>query len=170
MPIYEYACNKCGQELETLVGRGPEFRDLCRPRIRGDQPRNVGERLLASEPAQENSVQRVVDPLRHHQLEANLFENANDIIYTLDMQRRITSVNRRAEQTFGFTREECMGRNVAELIPPEYHARMEDALRRKLSGEESPTTYEVEAICKDGRRVPLEVWPPCDDPCWVPPL
>ena len=66
------------QELETLVGRRPEFRDLCRPRIRGDQPRNVGERLFASEPAQENSVQRVVDPLRHHQLETNLFENAND--------------------------------------------------------------------------------------------
>ncbi|HYT91820.1 MAG TPA: PAS domain S-box protein, partial [Gemmataceae bacterium] len=87
----------------------------------------------------------------------DLFENANDVIYTLDLKGRITSVNRRAEQTFGYTRAECLGRNAAEMIPPEHHARMYEALRRKLQGETTPTTYEVEMICKNGRRVPLEI-------------
>jgi PAS domain S-box-containing protein len=87
----------------------------------------------------------------------DLFENANDVIYTLDLQGRITSVNRRAEETFGYTREECVGRSAADLVPPEHHATMREALRRKLAGEESPTVYEIELIRKDGARVPLEV-------------
>jgi PAS domain S-box-containing protein len=87
----------------------------------------------------------------------DLFENANEIIYTLDLERRITSVNRRAERTFGYRCEEMLGRNVADLVPPEHHERMYDALRRKLAGETAPTVYELEVVCKDGQRVPLEV-------------
>src|SRR5206468_12644338 len=87
----------------------------------------------------------------------DLFENANDVIYTLDLEGRITSVNRRAEQTFGYTRAECLGMSAAALVPPEYHPAMHDALRRKLTGEAAPTVYELEIVCKDGRRVPLEV-------------
>jgi PAS domain S-box-containing protein len=87
----------------------------------------------------------------------DLFENANDIIYTLDLDRRLTSINKRAEQALGYTRGEVLGRHVAELIPTEYHPRMQDALRRKMEGEQAPTTYELEVLCKDGQRLSLEV-------------
>jgi PAS domain S-box-containing protein len=86
-----------------------------------------------------------------------LFENANDIIYTLDLSGWITSLNRRAEQVLGYTCAECVGRKVTELIPPEYHGHMNAAFQRKLAGEASPTVYELELICKDGHRVPLEI-------------
>jgi PAS domain S-box-containing protein len=87
----------------------------------------------------------------------DLFENANDIIYTLDLDGRVTSVNKRAEQTFGYSRTEIFGRNAGELVPPEYHPRMQEALRRKLAGDVGPTIYEVEVFGRDGRRVPVEV-------------
>jgi PAS domain S-box-containing protein len=87
----------------------------------------------------------------------DLFENANDVIYTLDLTGHITSVNKRAEQAFGYVREECLGRNAADFVPPEQHARMHEALRQKLAGEASPTTYELEIVRKDGQRVLLEV-------------
>jgi PAS domain S-box-containing protein len=87
----------------------------------------------------------------------DLFENANDVIYTLDLEGRITSVNRRAEQIFGYSRAELLGRQVAELVPPEYHAVMFEARSRKLAGENAPTVYELEILCKDGGRVPLEI-------------
>jgi PAS domain S-box-containing protein len=87
----------------------------------------------------------------------DLFENANDIIYTLDLEGRITSVNKRAEQAFGYTLAEALGHSVREWVPPEHHARMDEALRRKLAGEEAPTVYELDIFSKDGRRVPLEV-------------
>jgi PAS domain S-box-containing protein len=87
----------------------------------------------------------------------DLFENANDIIYTLDLELRISSVNRRAERAFGYRCEEILNRKVADLVAPEHHARMHEALRRKLAGEAAPTVYELEVIRKDGQRVPLEV-------------
>jgi PAS domain S-box-containing protein len=87
----------------------------------------------------------------------DLFENANDVIYTLDLEGRITSVNKRAEQVFGYTRAECLGRYAAELVPPEYHPLMRAMLQRKLEGGPSPTVYELVIVCKDGRRLPLEV-------------
>jgi PAS domain S-box-containing protein len=87
----------------------------------------------------------------------DLFENANDVIYTLDLEGRLTSINRRAEETFGYTLAECLGRSVAELVPAEHLPRMQEALRQKLAGEAMPTVYELEVIRKDGRRVPLEV-------------
>jgi PAS domain S-box-containing protein len=86
----------------------------------------------------------------------DLYENANDILYTLDLEGRLTSINKRAA-ALGYTEAELLGRSVATFVPPEYHARMQDALRRKLTGEASPTTYELETVCKDGRRVVLEV-------------
>ncbi len=87
----------------------------------------------------------------------DLFENANDIIYTLDLAGRITSVNRRAEETFGFSREECLGRDASEMVPPEHHPRMREAMRRKLEGDTAPTVYELEILNKSGARIPVEI-------------
>src|SRR5262245_795945 len=87
----------------------------------------------------------------------DLFENAHDIIYTLDLQGCITTLNKRAEETFGFTRAECLGRNVAEMVPPEFMPRMLEALRTKLAGGPVPTVYEIEMLRKDGSRVSLEI-------------
>jgi PAS domain S-box-containing protein len=87
----------------------------------------------------------------------DLFENAHDVIYTLDLDGRLTSVNRRAELTFGYSRGECLGLEVILLVPPEYHPRMREALDRKMENGEVPTVYELEVISRDGRRVPLEV-------------
>jgi PAS domain S-box-containing protein len=86
-----------------------------------------------------------------------LFQNANDIIYTLDLDGRITSFNRRAEQLFGYGLDEAIGRSVFGFVPPEYLPIMYEALRKKLAGEASPTIYEVEVIGKSGKRVPVEV-------------
>jgi PAS domain S-box-containing protein len=117
-----------------------------------------GERLLMSIIRDASERKRAEEALRESEARfRDLFENANDVIYTLDLEGRITSTNKRAEQTFGYTREEALGRSAADLVLPEYHARMYDALRRKLAGDESPTTYELEVLTKDGRRVPLEV-------------
>jgi PAS domain S-box-containing protein len=87
----------------------------------------------------------------------DLIENANDVIYTLDFEGRIISINRRAEQTFGYTREECLGRCIVDFVPVEYRARLNDVLRRKLEGKSQLVTHELEVVGKDGRRVALEV-------------
>jgi PAS domain S-box-containing protein len=49
-----------------------------------------------------------------------LFENANDIIYTHDLQGNFTSLNRSGERITGYSREEAALMNVADVIAPEY--------------------------------------------------
>jgi PAS domain S-box-containing protein len=48
-----------------------------------------------------------------------LFENANDIIYTHDLKGKFTSINRAAELVTGYTRNEVLTMNIAQILPPE---------------------------------------------------
>ncbi|MCV4753896.1 PAS domain S-box protein, partial [Escherichia coli] len=86
----------------------------------------------------------------------DLFENANDLIYTHDLNGNFTSINRAGEIITGYSREEAVRLNISEVVAPEYLKQARQMTARKLSGE-GPTAYELEIIAKDGRRVPLEL-------------
>ncbi len=86
----------------------------------------------------------------------NLFENANDIIYTLDLEGKITSLNRAGESVLGYTRVEAMNLNIAQAVAPEQAERAREHLCRLRLGE-LPSASEWEIIAKEGRRIPLEV-------------
>ncbi len=85
-----------------------------------------------------------------------LFENANDIIYTHDLKGNFTSLNRSGERLTGYTREETMKMNVAHVIAPEYLNLAREMIAQKASQKVS-TVYEIDIISKDGRRIRLEV-------------
>ena len=85
-----------------------------------------------------------------------LFENARDAIYVHDLEGHYTSVNRAAEALCGYTREEILGRHYTDFVAHEHLGHVRDCLLSKLENE-GETTYEVEVIAKDGRRVPVEV-------------
>jgi len=85
-----------------------------------------------------------------------LFENANDVLYVHDLKGAYISVNRAAEKLTGYTREEIVGRNFSEFVAPDHIQIMRENFCAKLV-EQGDTTYEVDLIAKDGRRVPVEV-------------
>jgi two-component system sensor histidine kinase/response regulator len=86
----------------------------------------------------------------------DLFENANDIIYTHDLQGNYTSVNKACERIIGYTNEEAMGMNMVQVVAPEYLDEARQLLARK-SAEKTAAAYELEIVAKDGRRVMIEV-------------
>ncbi|MCA1565108.1 MAG: PAS domain S-box protein [Acidobacteria bacterium] len=86
----------------------------------------------------------------------DLFENANDLIYTHDLAGNFTSLNKTGERITGYTREEAASLNIAQIIVPEHLALARGMMARKGLVDEA-TVYEVDIIAKDGRRVPLEV-------------
>ncbi|HEX8636310.1 MAG TPA: PAS domain S-box protein [Pyrinomonadaceae bacterium] len=86
-----------------------------------------------------------------------LVDNANDIVYTTDMEGRYTSLNRAGERISGYTHEEAIGMNWKAFVAPEYVPLVSEMLLRKLAGQRSVTFYEVEMIARNGRRIPLEV-------------
>jgi PAS domain S-box-containing protein len=85
-----------------------------------------------------------------------LFENARDAIYVHDLNGKYISVNRAAEALSGYTRDEILGRHFTDFVAKEHIGHVRDCLLSKLE-REGETTYEVEVMAKDGRRVPVEV-------------
>ncbi|HWS99389.1 MAG TPA: PAS domain S-box protein [Pyrinomonadaceae bacterium] len=85
-----------------------------------------------------------------------LFENANDIIYTHDLQGNFTSLNRTGERVTGYTRDEAARMNMGQVVAPEHLERAREMISRKQTDDIS-TIYELDIVSKDGRRVPLEV-------------
>jgi PAS domain S-box-containing protein len=96
---------------------------------------------------------------QHRQTEEHyweLFENASDLVYTVDMQGHLTSLNKAGERILGYSRDEVVGRDLAVIMSSESLAHSRQMRVTKEAGT-AWTTYEVEVIAKDNRRVPLEV-------------
>jgi len=90
------------------------------------------------------------------ELYRELFENANDVVYTHDLSGQFTSLNKAGERITGYTREEALERNALDVVAPEYRELAGERIRRKLAGEDLKQ-YELEIMAKDGRRIPFEV-------------
>ena len=86
----------------------------------------------------------------------DLFENAQDLVYTHDLAGNYTSANIVCEKITGYTYEECIGMNVSQVIAPDNMEKARDAMSRKTIEKDS-SAYDIDIITKDGRRVTLEV-------------
>ena len=84
-----------------------------------------------------------------------LFENANEIMYTHDLAGTLTSLNKAGEALTGYSRDEAIGMNMSSLLAPEYRQLWRDMLASKIGGKVK-TTYEMEIVSKSGARVSLE--------------
>jgi PAS domain S-box-containing protein len=78
-----------------------------------------------------------------------LFENANDMVFTADLAGRLTSLNRAGERLTGYPRSEALTLDLKALFPQ--------------SSGAAPMAFsdlhgtEVEMLARDGRRVLLEI-------------
>lgn len=107
--------------------------------------RDVTERKLAEEARRASE-----DKYRE------LFENAYDMVYTMDLTGRITSVNKAAERILGCSRAEALEMRFSELAAPECLQKAQRMIDRLLA-DGTPITEEIDVIARDGTRVTLEV-------------
>jgi PAS domain S-box-containing protein len=85
-----------------------------------------------------------------------LFENANDIVYTHDLDGTFTSLNRAGERITGYSREEARKMKISDVLAPEFVDLARQMMAQKTL-EQTPTVYQLEIIAKAGHRVRLEV-------------
>jgi len=85
-----------------------------------------------------------------------LFENANDILYTLDLTGRVTSLNAAGEQIIGHKRREALGTSIGEILGEEYQDFVQGMLDEETNGKHG-TAYQLEIVARDGRPIELEV-------------
>jgi PAS domain S-box-containing protein len=85
-----------------------------------------------------------------------LFENANDIVYTHDLTGRFTSLNKSGEHVTGYTLDEALRMNIADVLAPDSVGTARQMLARKAL-DKVATVYDLNINAKDGRRVALGV-------------
>jgi two-component system cell cycle sensor histidine kinase/response regulator CckA len=85
-----------------------------------------------------------------------LVENANDCIFTLDSSGAFTAVNHAVEKTTGYSREEILKMNFADLLAPENRDYL-SRLRDPQTTRNPVSVTEVKIVGKDGNVFVLEI-------------
>ncbi|MGA3290085.1 MAG: PAS domain S-box protein [Candidatus Bathyarchaeia archaeon] len=78
----------------------------------------------------------------------NLFENAPDVIVTVDLTGKITSVNKAVMQ-YGFKENEIVGSDIFKLVPIEYNQKLLTGLKNTAAG--SSSQGEIEILTPNGK-------------------
>ncbi|HJW93180.1 MAG TPA: PAS domain S-box protein [Thermoanaerobaculia bacterium] len=100
----------------------------------------------------------IEESLRQSELRyRDLFENANDIVYTLDLDGGIRAMNLAGLRATGYSLDEILATNMDQLIAPDDLDRSNANFLRKIDDGTSATSYEIDLLAKDGRRIPVEV-------------
>ena len=86
----------------------------------------------------------------------DLFENASDVIYTADFHGNFTSLNRSGERMTGYTREEALHLNFAQVVSPESLKRMTEMTARTRTSHDE-TVFELEIFKKSGEPLLVEI-------------
>jgi PAS domain S-box-containing protein len=86
----------------------------------------------------------------------DLFENASDVIFSLDMAGNFLSVNKAAERVTGYSREVLLQSNIVSLLAPAQKTLVEELILEPAGGS-GPISCEVEFFTKDGGTAVLEV-------------
>jgi PAS domain S-box-containing protein len=105
---------------------------------------------------------RTEDALKHSEVRnAAILDSALDCIVTINHEGRITEFNLAAEHTFGFRRDEVVGRPLADtIIPSAFREAHRSGLARYLAAGEPRVIgrrLEMMAVHADGREFPVEL-------------
>ena len=88
----------------------------------------------------------------------SLIHNASDIIYTHDLQGKITSVNPAGKKLLGDDHVDVIGMNVADFLSAKDYMKGKTTVEILLNGtQEAPNLIEMVFQTQDGRFIPLEV-------------
>ncbi|MCZ7660706.1 MAG: CHASE domain-containing protein [Xanthobacteraceae bacterium] len=114
----------------------------------------VVQDITARKKAQESLIES-------ERMARGIVETALDAFVQMDESGAVVDWNAQAERTFGFSREEAIGRQLASLIvPPAFREAHREGLARFLctgQGSLLGTRFETEALRRDGSTVRVEL-------------
>ena len=99
---------------------------------------------------------RAVEVLRQSELRyRSLFDNANDLILTFDVEGRFTSINDAVLRASGYSREELLELSTADVLSDSALEKARTHMSSELLLSEQ-ARLETDLIAKDGRKVTVE--------------
>ena len=84
-----------------------------------------------------------------------LFENANDMVFTCDLDGHFTSLNKAGRRMVGCDLPDVLKMNLTQILAPEYSALAREMLQG--ASEEGPRTYEVEIVTRKNGRLRVDL-------------
>ena len=85
------------------------------------------------------------------------FDNAADIIFTVDLSGTLTSINAAGLRVSRYSLGEVINKPFIQFVATEDVELAFKMMQRKLRGDVSTTSYEIRILTKDGRKVPIEI-------------
>lgn len=87
-----------------------------------------------------------------------LFEEAPDPLFMYTPEGELIDGNKAAEKLIGYKREELIGKNMLKtgLLPKKFIPHVKKVLQKNANGERTGPD-EVEVICRDGKRIWVEI-------------
>ena len=82
----------------------------------------------------------------------DLFENADDPMYTLDTEGYFQTINNAGLKTLGCTNDEIIGTHISKWLTPESLKISQEALMKQISGDPLEHPIILEIICKNGEH------------------
>jgi PAS domain S-box-containing protein len=99
-----------------------------------------------------NERKKIEDAVKKSEEKYKSFvEGANDAITTIDSMNNLTSWNKRAEEIFGYTSEEIIGKPVSILVPEELKAEQKEIIN-KVTEKGFVRNYETVRVARSFRN------------------
>jgi len=110
------------------------------------------ERMICSVAELERELNRQAERARRY---LALIDNADEIIFTHDLNGNCTSMNAAGEQLIGWSQQQCLGQHVSEFVNPEHREVAQILVRRTLDSRRQ-TRCQLEVISSAGQCVLVE--------------
>lgn len=69
----------------------------------------------------------------------SLWENAEDTMIRIDLNKKVTDANKREEDFLGYPRGDLLGKEICCILPAEYHNIFDEIFKETLRGEKAAT-------------------------------
>lgn len=109
----------------------------------------------------ERAGRRLETPEQLSAVYAAVVASALDAVIVVDDRGVVVAINPAAEETFGYPRDEAVGRRISDLIVPDHMKDAHEAGISRYRATREPHVLgrrvEMEARCRDGRVIPVEL-------------
>jgi PAS domain S-box-containing protein len=86
---------------------------------------------------------------------SNIFDSITDGVELVSMDGRVVDMNRVGYERMGYTKEEVVGKPIADLSTPEHASKVGERIEQ--IAKSGHATFETARVCKDASIIPLEV-------------
>jgi PAS domain S-box-containing protein len=153
---------------QASIGLQEARRRSEQERVASELDRRVAQRTVELAAANEELRQEIADRKRAEeavrrieQQARSILDSALDAVVVMDANGVITGWNKQAEEIFGWTRSEALGRRMSEtIIPVQHRLSHERGLQRFFKTGEGPVLnnrIEITALRRDGGEFPVEL-------------